>query len=1329
MAKQEHKILEFHGGTNSKMDPRDIADNQNIRSALSISRPGKLTAEGSALTLYDKTNINGKTINDVGGASGGFESGYGLFAFSHDYDMDSTPDEVDTEFIVTNDKNDIDIYDPNKSGGAGWRDASFTLGSRTSTVKPEFYNVDGALRACDVNFEVTDVTIDTNAEIGKNDVVLTTESGTIATGSTIQIEQEIMYVTSGSSSGTSITVIRGFANTKAVTHLTNQDIYYVNVPKYFGHIKQDRLFEANTSNSINTWVEDVQTPQPPNNTRKSDGTTGTLANSAGVQSLRVYDIEEASTSNYPTESEKVVLEFGESPAGTGIIKVSKSGDTVTFTTSGYGNDPNATHRLSTNSEITLSNMHDNLSVYNGPHTVTGTTSTTFSISFSEAVEELDATGALYYADADAGTAGFADLGASEGATFPNSVQVNVNDSSIPFLDNTTDPPYGQYNETAYVHLTGQTGVIAFNGVQLAYLVDANSFRFENASHGSVADVSGTTKVQQLIGLVAPVDSGDIINQDLKRKWNFAMSFTYDGPGQEVQESLLTMGHSLTPSVQSNGLASNLINVADASELVQDGADTSTSNWQYRDAAGNVDGWTDANPSVYADDETASIINTLAGSQIELGLRYKLTFTVGTAGLNLAIGGAGQSTGGSADETFVAAANYAAGTHTVSFQAAQDWEYLWITATTSSAGNGSIDDVSLKNSGYGSGATEIVVDDGAVFSVNDVIMIGTEQILITDVSTHTLTVSRGHNSTTAAHFANDSAINLQIKELSPTATVDWTNFVGAPKCVIKTLYNYGVDEQSWNPRINGFKIYMKDVTEEDASKEFRLFAEINFNKGTYILFGAGDSELILEQPGTWSSDGKVCTVSTGTEITIKPIDTYLSENLFTEQTIIDAQYKASCVAGRKVYIGNIKQGGRTYPDRMLRTPVNKFDTFPETNFIDVAIGDGDSIIALESFGDRIIQFKKKNVYIINISGDSEVLESEYSGNGISFPSQVVKTSLGIAWITAQGLWFFDGQQAVNLTNFLHNDYTLGTTDLTSPRIAYEPKSNRLIYTNQPLSGPTTKWYYYDLNLKAYSEFSIGCVIPGSASADNYYTSFVNDSNGDLIIGFVDDISPTELNIYKWDEDDKGQHPTGAGGSILWKSKDIDFGSPATNKKIHKIYVTYSSIGHSGVKMRYATNGSGSFSEFKDSSNYYSSAGGFQSTNTGSYPGTSRLWQVAELKPLSSINNIKSIQLSFDTTIIGIGDVRGGSTTTSQLASALGSTDYTNYNLYHYAGPSRYNSRRIESYNTSTQTATLTAFTDKGYGDTPTTDTDYLLGSISAGFEINDITIIYRPKRVK
>ena len=56
--------------------------------------------------------------------------------------------------------------------------------------------------------------------------------------------------------------------------------------------------------------------------------------------------------------------------------------------------------------------------------------------------------------------------------------------------------------------------------------------------------------------------------------------------------------------------------------------------------------------------------------------------------------------------------------------------------------------------------------------------------------------------------------------------------------------------------------------------------------------------------------------------------------------------------------------------------------------------------------------------------------------------------------------------------------------------------------------------------------------------------------------------------------------------------------------------------------------------------------------------------------------------------------------------------------------------ISVYNTTNQAALLlSAMDDKGFGELSGGSTSYLLGVPSENFQINDITIIFRPKRVK
>ncbi len=62
-------------------------------------------------------------------------------------------------------------------------------------------------------------------------------------------------------------------------------------------------------------------------------------------------------------------------------------------------------------------------------------------------------------------------------------------------------------------------------------------------------------------------------------------------------------------------------------------------------------------------------------------------------------------------------------------------------------------------GYSATATALVVDDGSKLAVGQTLLIGSEQLYVTEISTNTLTVTRGVNGTTAASIADNADINL------------------------------------------------------------------------------------------------------------------------------------------------------------------------------------------------------------------------------------------------------------------------------------------------------------------------------------------------------------------------------------------------------------------------------------------------------------------------------------------------------------------------------------------------------------------------------------------
>ena len=147
MPKQTIKLSKFSGGINTVDSNRALADDQTpFAKNCDVSKEGRIGILGNALTSYG--NINDATA--VG------DPGYGLFVFSHDYDMlqngngnagaMKVPVNVSTTYICKATNTGISVYD--KTNGFWY--ANLIAFDNTDPL-PIFYLADGALRVCDAN--------------------------------------------------------------------------------------------------------------------------------------------------------------------------------------------------------------------------------------------------------------------------------------------------------------------------------------------------------------------------------------------------------------------------------------------------------------------------------------------------------------------------------------------------------------------------------------------------------------------------------------------------------------------------------------------------------------------------------------------------------------------------------------------------------------------------------------------------------------------------------------------------------------------------------------------------------------------------------------------------------------------------------------------------------------------------------------------------------------------------------------------------------------------------------------------------------------------------
>ena len=349
------------------------------------------------------------------------------------------------------------------------------------------------------------------------------------------------------------------------------------------------------------------------------------------------------------------------------------------------------------------------------------------------------------------------------------------------------------------------------------------------------------------------------------------------------------------------------------------------------------------------------------------------------------------------------------------------------------------------------------------------------------------------------------------------------------------------------RVSGFKIYMKRSDESTWYKQ----AEIDITKGlanwnTPDDYDMWDSSLV-------DTNNAVCGKNGNWITKWNTVDTYETETGISSsypQIGFDSNgtgYKTAVVTNRRSYIANVKIKDKSgnvqaLPDTMLKSPVNKFDMITLDNRIDVTIQDGDEIVKLEEYADRILQFKTQKLHIINVSQDIEFLEDTFQHKGVYVPAAVCKTDMGIAWVNNLGVYMYDGQRVYNLMEKNNvkvlSDSTISTYLTTTSIIGYSPKERQLFIVTDSTTDGTGLGLCYDITTKGWTKLA-------GFGADAI-TNMVPDWNQELTWGSGSSGNTSS----KWSSTSSDQ-------TIEIITKDIDFDFPSQRKKIYKVYITYQS----------------------------------------------------------------------------------------------------------------------------------------------------------------------------
>ena len=449
------------------------------------------------------------------------------------------------------------------------------------------------------------------------------------------------------------------------------------------------------------------------------------------------------------------------------------------------------------------------------------------------------------------------------------------------------------------------------------------------------------------------------------------------------------------------------------------------------------------------------------------------------------------------------------------------------------------------------------------------------------------------------------------------TLDFTASGNIDKAMQVSIYA----DLVYNARITGGRIYIRKA---NSSDDLTLFADIDIVKGVRTTLD-GD-----HVPWTASTGKGFAVIGDAVGNAKSPnLDTYTSINGFSPDVNfvsiggINEGYQASVVANRRAFVANVRLKGKSgdvvkHGDRIMYSEINKFDTFLSHNYIDVSSGDYGEYTALASYADRLLAFKNNLVHVINITSPSVsnwYLEDTIKYYGVKYPYSVAKTKYGIAWVSDNGCYLYDGQSTKNLTekNIAISESSYKTTNVNwsswyrgsaiqkDVQIGYDSTNNSLIMFRSPkdASDNSNQAWIYDFDNRSW-------VFNDSLfTNDGLYTNFITDWNNNLSVGIN---SSGTVEFFKYIPVTTSQD----GQEFV--TKDIDFGSPGLIKKVYAVYVTYKSSASQTTPFKYAIDGKQAFS-------------GTGGTFTGNFANTSDTWDVLKLTPSSPIS-CQSLQIQFD-----------------------------------------------------------------------------------------------------
>jgi len=248
-------------------------------------------------------------------------------------------------------------------------------------------------------------------------------------------------------------------------------------------------------------------------------------------------------------------------------------------------------------------------------------------------------------------------------------------------------------------------------------------------------------------------------------------------------------------------------------------------------------------------------------------------------------------------------------------------------------------------------------------------------------------------------------------------------------------------------INIYRAYSSTQDSEDPDTDYKFLKQIDINSTRWVDDSAAHEIYYYDYTDN-TAESVISTVTyfenSGIADTVKP--RYINGKYLTWLE-------------NQLHLAHFSHDGDTYPNRIIRTPVDQPDNVAFYDYYDFLVGDGDTILDIGEMGGRTVVFKNRKLGVFYNGIPEDVFIP-----GISGSQAWCKKDDVIYFISDQGMHYFDGRQCINIKDNVKVLFDAAAT-YTNAKVFHIDSRDRIIFSIRAnrsfiLNVKTKTWMYYD-----------------------------------------------------------------------------------------------------------------------------------------------------------------------------------------------------------------------------------------------------------------------------